>query len=195
MPRAIHALPDRIPGPIERLGDGWLLGLLGRLIFAGVLLMYFLNSAFTKFDGGPFSVSDAAYFQIIPPIVEAAGYDASAVPFFPWGLVVLLGTYGEVILPILLVLGLFTRLSALGMLIFIGVQSYVDIAFHGADAATVGVWFDNLSNAAIVDQRAFWAFLFVHLAIKGGGAVSIDGLIRRRRAARAEEEPVSYGAA
>ncbi|MEM1314290.1 MAG: hypothetical protein AAGI51_07040, partial [Pseudomonadota bacterium] len=84
--------------------------------------------------------------------------------------------------------------AAVGMLIFIAVQSYVDIAFHGVDAATIGSWFDNLSNAAIADQRAMWAFLFVYLAVKGAGAASLDHLIRRRLAGEAPAA-AGYGAA
>ncbi|MEM6744975.1 MAG: DoxX family protein, partial [Pseudomonadota bacterium] len=126
----------------ERLLDGWLPGLAARFVFAAVLFGYYWNSALTKIgDGvlGVFQVSDGAYFQIVPPVVEAAGYDASAVAFLPWGLIVTLGTYSEFVLPILIVIGLFTRLAALGMLVFVVVQSYVDIAFHGVDAETIGV--------------------------------------------------------
>ncbi|MEM7120996.1 MAG: DoxX family protein [Pseudomonadota bacterium] len=179
MIQSIAALYTRTTRTVERATDAWLLGLLARVVFAAVLFVYFLNSALTKFDGGPFSISDSAYFQIVPPVIEAAGYDASQVAFIPWGLVVFFGTYGEVILPILIVLGLFTRIAALGMVVFVVVQSYVDIAFHSADAATIGAWFDNLSNAAILDQRALWVFLFVYLVIKGPGAVSLDYLLGR----------------
>ena len=40
----------------------------------------------------------------------------SAVSFFPWGLMVFLGSYGEVILPLLVVGGLFTS-TALTLLL------------------------------------------------------------------------------
>ncbi|MEM1163811.1 MAG: DoxX family protein, partial [Pseudomonadota bacterium] len=162
--------------------DGWLIGLAARVVFAAVLFLYYWNSALTKIgDGfmGVFQVSDGAYFQIVPPIVEAADYDASAVAFFPWGLIVTVGTYAEFILPVLIVIGLFTRLAALGMIIFVIVQSYVDIAFHGVDAETIGVLFDRLPSATILDQRALWSFLLLVLLIKGAGAISLDGLIRR----------------
>lgn len=160
--------------------DAWLLGLLARATFSVTLLVYFLNSALTKFDGGPFSIGDAAYFQIVPPIVEAAGYDASQVSFIPWGLIVYTGSYAEVILPLLIVLGLFTRFAALGMIGFVLVQSYVDIAFHGVDSTTIGGWFDNVAGAAILDQRAFWVFLFLCLILKGAGALSVDAVLSRR---------------
>lgn len=179
MIQPLIALYDRLTGMVDRTADAWLLGLLARFVFAAVLLVYFLNSAFTKFAGGPFSIADAAYFQIIPPIVEAAGYDASKVAFFPWGLIVYLGSYSEVILPLLIVIGLFTRIAAVGMTVFVIVQSYVDIAFHHVDAATIGAWFDNLSNAAIMDQRTLWVFVFAYLALKGPGMLSADYLLGR----------------
>ncbi|MEM1399343.1 MAG: DoxX family protein [Pseudomonadota bacterium] len=177
---SLYALHSYLTSVVSRLTDGWFLGLLARFVFAAVLFMYFFNSALTKFDGSPFAIADAAYFQIVPPIVEAAGYDASQVAFFPWGLMVYGGSYGEVILPILVVIGLWTRIAAVGMIVFVFVQSYVDITFHGVDATTIGAWFDNLSNAAILDQRALWVFLLIYLALKGPGAISLDYLLGRR---------------
>jgi putative oxidoreductase len=161
--------------------DGWFLGLLARAVFAAVLLVYYLNSAATKVgDGfsGFFAIGDNAYFQILPPVVEAYGYDASQVPFY-WDLVVVAGTYAEFLLPVLIVLGLFTRLAALGMIGFTLVQSFVDIAFHGADAATIGAWLDRLPDSAILDQRLLWIFLLLTLALKGAGALSLDHLLAR----------------
>ncbi len=146
--------------------------------------MYYLNSAATKVgDGvaGFFSIGDNAYFQIVPKVVEAHGYDATAVPFFPYDLIVAFGTYAEFLLPVLIVLGLATRLAALGMIGFVVVQSYVDITAHGADAETIGAWFDNLAGAAILDQRALWVFLLATLVVKGAGRVSLDALACRLR--------------
>ena len=177
---SLVALHNRLAAAVAPAADRWLLGLLARFTFAAVLLVYFLNSALTKFEGGPFSIAPAAYFQIVPPIVEAAGYDPSQVAFFPWGLLVYAGSYAEVILPILVVLGLFTRLASIGMIVFVLVQSYVDIAFHMADATTIGAWFDNLSSAAIMDQRTLWVFLLAYLVLKGPGLLSVDHILRRR---------------
>jgi putative oxidoreductase len=176
-------LHDAAFAALERTLEGWFLGLFARLVFAAVLFGYYWNSALTKVgDGlsGFFTVADAAYFQIVPPVVEAAGYDASAVAIFPWGLIVAAGTYAEFLLPVLIVLGLLTRLSALGMIVFVVVQSYVDIAFHGADATTIGALFDRFPNAVILDQRALWVFLFGYLVVKGAGAVSLDAVLTRR---------------
>ncbi len=185
-------LHDAAFAALERALEGWFLGLLARLVFAAVLFGYYWNSALTKVgDGlsGFFTVADAAYFQIVPPVVEAAGYDASAVAFLPWGLIVTAGTYAEFALPVLIVLGLLTRLAALGMIVFVAVQSHVDIAFHGADAATVGALFDRLPNAAILDQRALWTFLLSVLVVKGAGAVSLDRLLATRGEAMLRPAP------
>lgn len=174
-------------GYAEAKLDGWFLGLLARLVFAAVLLVYYLNSAGTKVgDGiaGFFSVGDNAYFQILPSVVEAYGYDASQVPFFPYDIIVFAGTYAEFLLPILIVLGLFTRLASLGMIGFILVQSYVDIAFHGADAKTIGAWFDRFADAAILDQRALWVFLLLTLVVKGAGMISLDWVLGKKLLAK-----------
>ena len=168
---------------IEARLDPWAPGLAARAIFAAVLFGYYWNSALTKIgDGVPgvFSIADAAYVQIVPPVVEAYGYDVSAVPVWPWGLVVAAGTYAEFVLPVLIVLGLATRPAALGMIGFTVVQSVVDVAFHGVDAATRGALFDRDPAGAILDQRALWLFLYACLAVKGAGAVSLDALVRRR---------------
>lgn len=175
-------LHGRVTGALERALDSWFPGLLARLVFLAVLFVYFFNSALTKVgDGvlGFFTVGDNAYFQILPAVVERFGYDASQVPFIPYGFIVTLGTYSEFVLPLLIVLGLFTRLAALGMIGFVLVQSYVDIAFHNADAATIGAWFDNLSNAVILDQRALWMFLLIYLVVRGPGLISLDHALGR----------------
>jgi putative oxidoreductase len=183
MIKRVTMLHHRAFDAVERGLASWFPGLLARLVFAGVLLIYFLNSAMTKLGAGfpgIFTVSDKAYFQILPSVVERHGYDASQVPFFPYGLIVHLGTYSEVLLPVLIVLGLFTRLAAVGMIVFVAVQSYVDIAFHGADEKTIGAWFDRASDAAILDQRALWVFLLLYLVIYGPGRLSLDYLLKRR---------------
>lgn len=165
-----------------------ILGLLGRLIFAAVLFGYFWNAALTKIGDGPLGflhITDSAYVQILPSVMEANQYDSSALGFFPWGLIVALGTYAEFVLPVLIVVGLFTRAAALGMLVFIAVQSFVDIAFHAADQVTTGAFFDRLPSSLIADQRALWAFLLVTLAVKGGGALSLDALRTRSLRGRA----------
>jgi putative oxidoreductase len=71
------------------------------------------------------------------------------------------------------------------MIVFVAVQSYVDIAFHGADEKTIGAWFDRLSDATILDQRALWIFPLAYLVIRGAGAISLDYLFAGRRSSNA----------
>ncbi len=180
-------LHDRVFAGLESALGGWLPGLAARLVFASVLFFYFWNSAFTKVgDGfaGFLQVTDNAYYQIALPAVEAAGGDVSQVAFFPWGLIVTAGTYAEFALPVLVVLGLFARLAAIGMLVFIAVQSYVDITVHQVRVETIGAVFDRFPDGLIADQRLLWAFPLAYLVVKGAGVISLDHLLRLRPAAR-----------
>lgn len=157
----------------------WLLPTLARLVFAGVLLIYFLNSGMTKLgDGlaGLWTPSVGAYAQIFPKAIEAAGYDTEALSLWH-KLVVLGGTWAEFILPVLIVVGLLTRLAALGMIGFVVVQSVTDVYGHGATDA-IGAWFDRFADAAIMDQRALWVLMLLILVFKGAGPLSIDRALK-----------------
>jgi putative oxidoreductase len=163
----------------------WLLPLLARLVFAGVLLAYFWASGLTKLGsglGGIISPSVGAYAQIFPRAMEAASYDTSQLGLFHT-LVVLAGTWAEFILPLLIVLGLLTRLAALGMIGFVLVQTATDLIGHGALAhpETLGAWFDRIPDSPIMDQRALWLLLLMVLVTKGAGALSLDGILRRAK--------------
>jgi putative oxidoreductase len=166
-------LYDRVTGQMDRAAD-WLLPTAARLVFAGVLFGYFWASAGTKLEG-VFSPSIGAYAQIFPRAFEAAGYDVGQMGLWQ-RLVVLAGAWAEYALPVLLVLGLLTRLAALGMVGFVVVQSLTDVIGHGA---ATGAWFDRASDALILDQRAFWLLLFLVLILKGAGPVSADRLLAR----------------
>ena len=172
---------------VENATSQWLPGLLIRFAFAAVLLVYYLNSFSTKIGAGPlglFMISPNAYYQIVPPVIEAAGFDVAQVPLF-WKLVVALGTYAEALLPILIVVGFATRLAALGMIGFITVQTVVDVFIHMIGPEATGAWFDRFSDAAILDQRLLWITLLALLAILGPGKFSADALLGRRFAATA----------
>ncbi len=149
---------------------------LARFVFAAVLFMYFINSGLTKVPdgfGSLFSPSFNAFAQIFPKGAEAVSYDITQASGFQ-KLVTLLGTWAEFILPTLVVLGLFTRAAAFGMIGFIALQSLTDIVGHGAAA---GAWFDNASDAVILDQRAFWVFVLLYLVFRGGGPLSLDRVL------------------
>ena len=162
----------------------WLIPTLARLLFAAILLVYFLNSGLTKLGegiSGIWTPSVGAYAQIFPRALEAAGYDTGALSLFH-RLVVMAGTWAEFILPTLIVLGLLTRLAALGMIGFVVVQSLTDVYGHG-QTSEIGAWFDRFPDAIILDQRALWVFLLTVLVIKGGGPLSFDRALKPGRRA------------
>ncbi|MDP3227965.1 MAG: DoxX family protein [Acidovorax sp.] len=121
-----------------------LLALVNRIAIAGI----FWLSARTKVDGW-FTVSDSAYFLF---------REEYKLPLLPPELAAQMATVAEHVFPILLVLGLFTRLSALallGMTLVIQVFVYPD------------AWPTHLS----------WAGLMLYLAGRGAGNVSLDRVL------------------
>lgn len=165
---------------LARWLEPWFLPTLARLVFAATLLFYYWNSALTKLGPGPFTPSTGAYAQIFPRAFEAVGYDASQLGL-GHRLVVLAGTWAEFALPALIVLGLFTRLAALGMIGFVTVQSLTDLYGHGGigHPATLGAWFDRMPDGAILDQRLFWVTVLLVLVVRGAGPLSLDRLSMR----------------
>jgi len=169
----------------ERLNRAdWLLSTLARFVFAATLLVYFWVSGLTKLGegfAGLFSPSVGAYAQIFPRVMEAVTYDTSQLGIYHWAVVVS-GTWAEFILPALIVLGLLTRLSALGMIFFVILQSITDVVGHGTWAGEIvnDTWFDRFNNGVIMDQRAFWIFVLVVLVIKGAGPFSLDRALKPR---------------
>lgn len=175
-----ESLADRLSGAAP-----WLIPTLARLVFAAVLLVYFWTSAGTKIEGSIFSPSAGAFGQIFPKAAEAALWDVSQLNILQ-RLVILAGTVAEYVLPALIVLGLLTRIAAIGMIGFIIVQTLVDVTGHGA---ALGAWFDNAP--ALIDQRTMWAFLLLVLVIRGAGPLSLDALFSRvtGRGARSAPAP------
>ncbi|WP_071674755.1 DoxX family membrane protein [Nioella nitratireducens] len=185
MMRLLH-LHDRLFAMIEaHLAP--LLPVLARLVFAATLMFYYWNSALTKLGDGLFGIfrpSVSAYVQILPRMAEAVSYDTSQIAL-PWHLLVLGATWGELLFPLLILLGLFTRLAALGMIGFVIAQSWVDVVGHGVAADDLGRWFDRVPDSLILDQRAFWVFLLLTLVLRGGGVLSLDTLLRRGQSSAA----------
>lgn len=170
------ALYDRLTAHLDRNAT-FVLPTLARLVFAGTLLMYFWKSGMTKLGDGVFgflSPSTGAYAQIFPKAFETVGYDPSQLSMFHWAVVVA-GTWAEFILPLLIVLGLLTRIAAIGMIGFVVVQSLTDIFGHGAE---LGTWFNTAAGELIADQRAFWLVTLLILVFKGAGPLSLDRVFR-----------------
>lgn len=90
------------------------------------------------------------------------------VPLLPPALAALLGTAGELVLPVLLVLGLGGRFAALGLSVVnaVAVVSLAEIA------------------PAALQQHVFWGALLAGIAIYGPGAWSLERLVWPRVAGR-----------
>jgi putative oxidoreductase len=183
MATAIVTLHGRFFSWLENALSGWFTGLAARFVFASVLLLYYLNSAWGKFGEGPLGflrLDAGAYVSVLPKLMEANNYDPNALAFFPYHLIVYLGTWAEFVLPILIVAGLFARIAAAGMIVFVAVQSYVDVAQHGLGQRFVGAMFDRLPDAIIWDQRLLWIFVLAMIVVAGPGRFSADHLLARR---------------
>ena len=126
-----------------------LLGLLGRLAIG----LVFWNSGRTKVQGwNIFSVSDSTLFLF---------REEYKLPVIPPEFAALAAQVAEHVLPVLLVLGLFTRISATGLLIMtLVIQIFV------------------YPNAYVV--HGTWAAILLMLMKFGPGAISLDHLLRRR---------------
>ncbi len=167
---AIARIRSALFDPMDR--SDWLLPSLARVTFLAVFFFYFLASAGTKTDGGLLSPSAGAFAQIFPKAAEAVLYDVTQLTGFQ-RLAILVGTLAEYTLPVLIVLGLFTRPAALAMIGFVIVQTVVDVTGHGVP---LGAWFNTAPE--LIDERALWVFLLVVLVVKGAGPISIDRLFK-----------------
>lgn len=132
--------------------------LAGRLLPESLLLLVarlgiaavFFQSGRTKVEGW-LTITDSTYYLF------ETDYK---LPFVPPHLAAHMATYSEHLFPILLFLGLGTRFGALGLL---GMTTVIEV-FVYPDA-----WPTHLS----------WAALLLPLIAKGGGALSLDRLLRR----------------
>ncbi len=175
----MNALLNLYNKPLEAMSgklEPWLLPTLARFTFVAVLFMYFWASAVGKLGDSLFDLSFGAYYQIFPVAFEAAGSNPDNLSQLQH-LIAYAGTYAEFALPVLIAIGLFTRLAALGMIGFTFVQSYVDIYGHMADETTIGSWFDRIADSQIMDQRLFWITILMLLFVKCAGPLSADKLI------------------
>ncbi|UVL64720.1 DoxX family protein [Pseudomonas sp. B21-031] len=138
-----NSLADRL----QLLLNDTVLCLVARLGIASVFFM----SGRTKVEG---------LLSITPSTYELFQSEYALPLVSPW-LAAHLATYAEHLFPLLLVLGLFTRLSALALL---GMTTVIEV-FVYPDA-----WPTHLS----------WAGLLLLLVAKGAGALSLDRVLRLR---------------
>jgi putative oxidoreductase len=138
---------NEIAERLSRLVTHDVLALGARVAIAAI----FFTSGRTKVDGF-LTVSDTAYTLF---------REDYKVPLIPPELAAHLATYSEHLFPVLLVLGLFTRFSALALL---GMTAVIQV-FVYPDA-----WPTHLS----------WATLMLYLIGRGAGTLSADRLLRIR---------------
>lgn len=139
------AMLDQTVSVIERLVPTWVVGLTAR---AGVAAVFFLSGR-TKVEG-VLTVTDSAYYLFA---------EEYKLPFIPSDLAAHLATYSEHLFPILLVLGLMTRFSALALL---GMTLVIQIFVYP------GAWATHL----------VWAGLLLYLVHYGAGQASLDRLLK-----------------
>ncbi len=138
---SVRDLHNRIADRLSGLVNHTSLALVNRLAIAAI----FFYSGRTKVDGF-LTVNDSAY---------ALFRDEYKVPLIPPDIAAHMAAYAEHLFPILLVLGLLTRFSALALL---GMTAVIQI-FVYPDA-----WTTHLS----------WAGLLLYLVARGAGSLSFD---------------------
>ncbi len=105
------------------------------------------------------------------------------VPVLPPELAAYAGTFGELFFPALLIVGLFSRVAALGAFAVnaMAVISYSSFLFaEGSEAALA--------------QHVLWGFMLALLAVVGPGRIAVDTLIEKRVAARCRPQGVPTAA-
>lgn len=85
-----------------------------------------------------------------------------AVPVLNFEVAAYLATFGEIVLPIMLVLGIFGRKAALGIFVvnYIAVISFEDMP------------------AAALNEHILWGVLMLVVAVWGAGKLSLDNLLK-----------------
>lgn len=92
------------------------------------------------------------------------------VPLLPPSLAAVVGTAGELVFPVLLILGLAGRIGAVGLFAVnaLAVISYAHVLYAEGFEAAIG-------------QHYLWGFMLLVLAVYGPGAFSVDHLLATRR--------------
>jgi len=85
----------------------------------------------------------------------------------------------EAVLPVLLVLGLATRIAAVGMIGLIAMTAMIDIFARDAPPEVIGALFDASPYDPISDLRLLWITVLAVPAVLGGGGLSLDPFLRR----------------
>ena len=99
--------------------------------------------------------------------------DEYHVPLLPPAVAAVAGTFGELFFPTLLILGLFTRVGAVGLFAVNAMALFSYWHVLGGD-----------DFAAARGQHYLWGFMTLVIALCGAGAVSFDTWLERRHSRR-----------
>lgn len=160
IPRWAHCIPLILP-LLARIPDS-LIALLGRFSIAAV----FWKSGQTKIEGLSIDLVDGSFSLGIPRLSDSAVAlfrDEYRLPLLPAELAAPLAASAEHVFPILLLLGLATRFSALALL---GMTLVIQIFVYPDAYPTHGVW----------------AAVLLYLVARGPGVLAIDHWIARHYA-------------
>jgi putative oxidoreductase len=99
--------------------------------------------------------------------------DEYRVPVLPPELAAVAGTFGELLFPVLLIVGLFGRFGALGLFAvnLMAVVSYAHVLLAEGFEAALG-------------QHVLWGFMLGVIAVFGTGRIAVDTWLENRSAAR-----------
>lgn len=95
------------------------------------------------------------------------------VPLLPPQIAAVVGTFGELFFPVLLVLGLFSRVGAVGLFAVNALALFSYWHVLGGD-----------DFAAARGQHYLWGFMTLVIAMCGAGNISLDAWLERRNARR-----------
>ena len=155
MANIIAAALDRADR-MMKLVPAWLVALLARVAIANT----FWSSVQTKISGWDF-MGQSWQFWNLSQSTFFLFENEYTVPLLSVNVAAYLATFGEFFLSIALMLGLFTRLSAVGLL---GMTAVIQL-FVYPDSWSVHI---------------FWAASLLYLIKCGGGTISIDHLLRNK---------------
>ena len=162
-PRRLLRLLDTLEAPLQRIPEV-LLQLLARFSIAAV----FWKSGQTKVEGLAIDLLDG-HFELGWPHLSASAVDLFReeyrLPLIAPEIAAPLAATAEHLFPVLLLLGLATRLSALSLLIMTGV---IEVFVYPAAYPTHGVW----------------ATVLLYLMVRGPGPLALDRLLRKKTARR-----------
>jgi putative oxidoreductase len=163
------ATTDSVPTPVRlarsvidllgRLPD-WPLALLGRFAIAGI----FWKSGQTKIEGLAIDIVNGEFNFGMPRLSDSVVElfrDEYKLPLVPPELAAPLAAMAEHLFPLLILLGLATRFSALALLVM---TATIQFLVYPDAWPTHGVW----------------ATVLIYIAARGPGCVSLDHLIARR---------------